>query len=95
MWRRALRPAVADVGSDADLGVVFRAAANLFWCWEPSVRRDPGLTSLDHNPLHPVPAQRILLVLKTSIHAQQDIETPLSTPEQLTSCPTSLRPARY
>ena len=31
MWRRALRPAVAGVGSDADLGVVFRAAANLFW----------------------------------------------------------------
>ena len=27
---------------------------------------------------------QILLVLKTPIHAQQDIETPLSTPKQLT-----------
>ena len=31
MWRRALRPAVAGVDSGADLRVVFRAAANLFW----------------------------------------------------------------
>ena len=41
-----------------------------------------GRRSNDHDA-QPKGAQ-ILLVLKTSIHRQQHIETPLSTPKQLT-----------
>ena len=46
-------------------------------CLPKVVHPDVAALKVQHNP-------QILLVLKTPIHAQQDIETPLSTPKQLT-----------